>query len=423
MRPWKNVLLAALFALAVFFFLFKTRAGGEYGDYLPVYGSVRCILDRCNPYTVSSVAAQMLSHGVNPALLNPGFWSNHSMLYPPLTYYLLAPLGFFDYGTSAAIWFWVSAGAFIASCLIFARLSPNSSRMFVVVALSVVLATSSDLLRLGQVSGITLAFIFTGSILFLTRKYRIAAALTLFIAAGLKPQLALPILTYFLIPRESRKYAAGALAFFVLASILAMALLTYQTGSAHWVKDLLAELHAATPVGPNAPIDTGIINLEGLTSLISGNAVLYRAVDGCIFAATLALIAVGWLRAKNEWTRDWVAVACISMLTLLLVYHRTYDMRIQVLTFPALGMLWEKSKKTAAVLTGVGCFLVFSTALVLSRWAVHHFGVHVAHEVLFRIGVERQQALFALLAAVGWATASACGQWRTSQRERPILQS
>jgi hypothetical protein len=411
---YKHTCIAVIFALSVLIFLIKGRSGGEYGDFLPVYGSVRCVLANSNPYKILTVTSQIISHGGQASLLKPSFWAIHSMLYPPLTYYLLSPLGLFPYPISGLIWFWVSAFVLIASFIVTAALSPPTSRVFVVLALSAVLATSSGLLRLGQLSGTVIGLTIIGSMLFLSNKRMALAGMLFFVAAALKPQLALPLLTYFLLSRSSRKYAFMALAGFLVASLLSTILLTHQLGSLQWLTDLRAEVHSATPAGPSARIDTGVIHLEALTSLISGRPVFYETVDYLIFAATALLILVGWLRAENHRVRDWVGVACISMLTLILVYHRSYDMRLQVLTFPALAILWKTSPKVASLLTLCSSFLIFSTAVVLLHWSTAHFGYQITHHLLFRIFIERQQAVFTLLAAVGWSITSAANAFDTS---------
>ncbi len=414
-RPWTrtDIILIAIFSLSVAIFLFEGRSDGAYGDFAHVYGSARCVLSGSNPYSLPCVESAILTSGANPTQFGPQYWPDHRMIYPPLTYYVFAPLAALPYPTAGLILFWISAITLISACVATIVLAPASSRVFVFVAVSAVLATSGGLLRLGQVSTSTLSLLIIANLLFLNRKQPVLAVVLFVLAAALKPQLVLPSLAYFCLPRDTRKYALIAIASFAVGFGVACFALAYQPSSSHWPSDLALQMNTAPLGGVGSRIDTGIINLEGLTDLVFSSPMIFKSIDLVIVATLAGLVVMGFLNGKTSCKRDWIGIAAVSFLTLLLVYHRSYDMRIQILCFPALGLLWGKFKKVATVLTIFSGLLLFSTALIILKLSTAHFGVSITQNLWFRLLVERQQAVIVLFAAIVWALVSAFGEWRT----------
>ncbi len=401
----QDILLLLVFASGVVIFLWTGRSDGSYGDFAPVYGSVRALAAGLNPYRVAEVQQQLLASGYPQGWMGPEFWQTHQLLYPPLTYYLLWPLSFAGYHLAGLVWFWLSAVALACAGLTAAWLGPVGARRFALAGAGAILATSGGLLRLGQLSVLAIALVVTGSVLLLARRWLPPGGVLLFVACGLKPQLALPIVLFLCFPRPSRRPACAALAAFILLSGAAAAVLASSASSRHWVEDLREQVALAAPAGPQSRIDTGVIHLEGLTSLISADPVVYDSMDALVCVAILALLVMGFRRRREARSRDWMAVATMAFLTLLLTYHRTYDMRLQMLSLPALGLLWRTRRKLAWVLTLLSASLLFSTALLSLRWGEAHLSSPVTHSLWFRILVERQQAVLVLAAAVAWAIA------------------
>ncbi len=212
------------------------------------------------------------------------------------------------------------------------------------------MATSSVLLRIGQISTIVIAFIVAGSLLFVRGRYLLAAALLFFLASGLKPQLALPLVAYFCFPRLTRKYAIGVLLAFVVASAAAGLALAREPDSAHWTAQLLAVLHQFASAGRAGRVDTGLINVGSLTSLLSYNPHVGQATTVAILATLFVMIAIGYFRSASSPERGWIVLAAVTFFTLLVTYHRTYDMRIQILALRALGLLW---RRRPGIITGL----------------------------------------------------------------------
>jgi hypothetical protein len=391
-----------LFVSAAMLFLISGRSNGSYGDLASIYGSTRCISSKCNPYIISNVEAQLLLNGADPREFVPPFWPEHQPDYPPLTYDLLLPMAFVSYPAAGLAYFWISGLALIVASLVTIILSPLEARTVTSLGASAVLMTSGTMLRLGQVSTLTIALVVMGSALFLSHTRRSTAGVLLALAAGLKPQLAVPFIVFFCFFRDTRKYALGALGGFFLATAAACIALTYRLQSLAWTQDFLDRVHSAIPVR----IDTGLVNLSSVTKLAIGNPIVYQLIDLILFSVVAAVLYIAFLRSKGSEEAKWVLAAAMCYLTLIVVYHRTYDMRIQILSFPALGIVWRRSWRLAAVLTVISSMMLFSTALIMENWFVAHLGHDIARKLLFRVLVERQQAIAVFLGTVMWTIAA-----------------
>ena len=378
------------------------RGPNTYGDFAPVYSGALCILHRTSPYLQSNIEPELMSHG--GPVFYPGYWKEFVPAYPPLTYYMISPLALLNFHAASTLYFALSALAFVVCCVMTSRLAPAESRVVVLLGVSAIMATSSVLLRIGQISTIVIAFIVAGSLLFVRGRYLLAAALLFFLASGLKPQLALPLVAYFCFPRLTRKYAIGVLLAFVVASAAAGLALAREPDSAHWTAQLLAVLHQFASAGRAGRVDTGLINVGSLTSLLSYNPHVGQATTVAILATLFVMIAIGYFRSASSPERDWIVLAAVTFFTLLVTYHRTYDMRIQILALPALGLLWRRRPGIiTGLLTLLSCLALFSTAGRSLEWMARHYGEASTHTFAARLLVERQQADIILLIAILWA--------------------
>lgn len=397
----RNAILVGVLGVAVLLFFYSGRSNGGYGDLAPVYGSIRCVLTGKSPYVTENVRHEVVSHGADPAAYPPDYWQRYAMLYPPLTYLLLSPLGLLSFPAAGAVYFWLCGAMYAACYLMFVCWSPRETRLVTALGAACILASSGVLLRLGQVSTPVLALCAFGSLLLLRGRNR-SGGFLLLLGACLKPQLVLPLLVFFCIRRQTRKTAAIALGAFTMLSAVALVILTWRLGSLTWVQEFNAQLHVDGTVGPVQRIDTGIVNLSALTTLINPSPAFYQTVDVLVFVGFAGILCVGYFRAAPGEERDWIGLAGMSFFTLLLTYHRTYDMRLQILALPALAMLWRRARVPAAALTLAGALQLFSTAIVLEQWATRRFGEGIAGRLFFRLLIERQQAIFVLVTAIGW---------------------
>jgi hypothetical protein len=88
-------------------------------------------------------------------------------------------------------------------------------------------------------------------------------------------------------------------------------------------------------------LDT-LVQLQTFTSIFWKDPRVFNAVAYAICGLLLLAWMLVTLRARPTATNTWLALAAISALSLLPVYHRTHDARILLLTIPACVSLWSE---------------------------------------------------------------------------------
>jgi hypothetical protein len=143
----------------------------------------------------------------------------------------------------------------------------------------------------------------------------------------------------------------------------------------HWASELSSNLSvAAAHGGQSDPTPTATSNgsaamltsLQTVYSFFWSDPQRYNLAT-CLTCAPL-LLAWAWtvLRSRVTAQNTWLALAAISALSLLPVYHRPHDAKIMLLAIPACGLLWTaggRSRWPALVLTA-GSILLNSELLI-----------------------------------------------------------
>ncbi len=107
-----------------------------------------------------------------------------------------------------------------------------------------------------------------------------------------------------------------------------------------------------------------MLNLQVLTSLFSRNHSVVNVTAYMVAAAVGLWLLASLLKIKDGYDRDCLAIAALAMLSLTFLYHRLYDMRLVLLTVPALVLVAERSLRWGAALLTVTFFLLTSTSRI-----------------------------------------------------------
>jgi hypothetical protein len=147
--------------------------------------------------------------------------------------------------------------------------------------------------------------------------------------------------------------------------------------SPHWMQELNSNIAAfSANGGTNDPglASAGahglgmVISLQAVTSVFSDNPRIYNSASYLIFGLLLLVWAVATLRSRMTPDKAWLALAAISALSVLPVYHRQYGAKLLMLTVPACARLYIEGGvrgKLALVINVLG--FVFTGDVV---WAV-----------------------------------------------------
>ena len=266
----------------------------------------------------------------------------------PTTLFLIAPLAALPWKWAMAAWMALIAAAFIFACFLLWKLGADSAPRLYAGLIVLILVNSGLLLCTGNPAGLVVSLTVIAVCCFLHNRFVAAGILCLAIALAMKPHDAGPIwLYFFLVGGVHRKRAL--LTFASTAVIAVAAVLWLSHVAPHWLQEYHSNLLTVTsPGGRDNPGPTTqggrgigqIISLQAILSLICDNARFYNLAALLLSAPLVVIWCVKTWRSGFSSRLTRFALASIVPLTMLPVYHRTYDARLLLLAVPACGMLW-----------------------------------------------------------------------------------
>jgi hypothetical protein len=371
-------------------------------DLVPVYTGAGCLLRGCNPYDTSQLEEQFFQRGGRAVDLPS--WKIDVPVYPPSTFLALSPLVLLRYPSARLAWFLVNGGLFILSAVLILSASPRSHRWLATILVSLILGTSGILLVVGQPATLAISLVVISSYLLLHVRFLPLCAFLFMFSLAVKPQIGGLIVLYFLGQRIYRRYAAFALVGALALLLSAGLTLRLHPNSANWTSTLRANLSATLSPGGSAdprPANQeaiGDMNLQSLTSIFFSNAEKFNHVAYGLFLVLLAVLIMVLPWPQASWETHALALAALSILSLMPVYHRFYDTRLLLLTVPAVILTFEKRRLLGAVIAVLTILAVISVQYRLQVFLIHHaeWEKVVRHKLLF-ILLLRQQNLELLI--------------------------
>jgi hypothetical protein len=215
------------------------------------------------------------------------------------------------------------------------------------------------------------------------------------LSLAVKPQIGGLIVVYLFVQGIHRRYAAlaltGALSVFLCAGLF----LKLHPGSAGWTSTLLANLSATLSPGGSAdprPANVQAVgdpNLQALTSIFFTDARTFNLVAYAIFVILLLALIRLVLRANADSELHLLALAAVSVLSLTPIYHRFYDVRLLLLTIPAVSIVYRRRHLLGSMIAALTFLAVISV-----QYRVHVF---LLQHALWQSVVENKLLLILLL--------------------------
>jgi len=112
-----------------------------------------------------------------------------------------------------------------------------------------------------------------------------------------------------------------------------------------------------------------IISLQSDLSIFDSGSRFYNPAATTLGGILILIWAIAILRKPFSRQGALLSLASASVLTLLPIYHRTYDAKLLLLTVPACALLWiarDPKRWTALVLTAAGIFFTSDIPIALS---------------------------------------------------------
>lgn len=363
------------------------------------YTSIRCLVEKVDPYKQSEFLRVLQADGVT---LPSGFQGDHARemaqyMYPP-TSFILAPFGILPWPIATTLWTALICGVFFLAAYLMWQVAAEYAPLLAGFQVFFVLASAQLLLVTGNALGLVVGLCIIAVWCIVHGRFVPAGVLCFAVSLMIKPHdAALVWLYFFLAGGVYRKRALQTLLTTVALTLPLTVWVTYI--SPHWLQELRANLavlnsrgHLNDP-GPSSMAGHGaamVISLQSVISFFRDDPHFYNTVSYLVSGAMLIVWCITVLRSRPTQERTWLALAGISALTMLPVYHRTGDAKLLLLAVPACAMLWAKGSAV-----GRGAVIVTTAAIILAgeiQWLIYLGILHLLPLPSTSAGVELRMA-------------------------------
>lgn len=349
-------------------------------DFGGIYFATRCALHGDDPFNRNAYMEEL-------KIDNPGFLdgllkvekltgSPTVLVYPPTTLLAAIPLAVLPWALAQNLFTIVSAGLLMAAALLIWDLGEKYAPRLRGLLAGFVVLNSLLIFLHGNPAGLTAGFCIVAAWCFLKRRYQPPGVLLLGLSLAIKPHDAALVWLYFLLAGGAlRKRALQAL---VAAGLLVVCAVVWIVPVApHWLGELrnnVSSLSAPGHINDPGPSPLSkrnfgpIIDLQSGLSVFNNDPHFYNPVSYVIGGSLILVWALTVLRKRCTLENSLLALATISLLSLLPVYHRTNDAKLLLVTIPACAMLWESggTKRWIAVCMTSAAILVTSDFPIVS---------------------------------------------------------
>ena len=303
--------------------------------------------------------------------------------YPPTSFVLLTTVAWLPWRVACPVWLSISLLAFATMVLSLASLTDfawSERRTYLFLGLALALAPFHTGLAAGSIV-IVVVGACSAAVWAANRQHDVMAGVLIGVAVGLKPQIGLPFLLYYLLRRRWPILIPATVTVILLASV---AIGYMEVNHALWVDNYQSDnrvLFAPGSLGDfteSNPIRFGLINLQVLTYAITSD----RSRANVLAVAVTGVLALFWLIVfrRSCGRNELLTLGALTVLTLLPVYHRFYD--ASLLIFPLTWGLeaWSSQLKMFARGT-VLLILIFLVpgGTILQQLEHMNFGVSWQH--------------------------------------------
>jgi hypothetical protein len=334
------------------------HVASQFNDLMPPYAQARAWVHGLDPYSPASLLREWPPDApftlLAPEVADGSLIAKRGMPtgYPVTSLVLLAPLCAISWTHAYALWIILNLLLFAVMVCALVGLSGFSYRdppAMLLIAGALALAP----FHTGIVTGnVALVAVELGVIAFWSsgRGRDVAAAILLAISIGLKPQIGVCFLLYYLIRGRWRVVGTAVAG---LGLIAAVGLLRLEVGQTPWLANYLNDNHVLLQTGILAnftgvnPTRYGLVNLQVvLYPLLSS----VNAANGAAALVGVTLL-VGWIaamwRTRPQAGFELLDLSAIAVISLLPVYHRFYDAALLVLPLCWALASWSRARVAA----------------------------------------------------------------------------
>jgi len=323
-------------------------------DFNAIYYGARCVIHGTNPYQDGAILNEFHANGgrfpADPTISRSVQRAILVCINLPTSLFLMVPFAALGYQASHLLWMAFMAASLLAAAYLMWDLGSGFDPVLAGVLVGLVLANSEVLVIIGNAAAAVIGLSLVAVWCFVKNRYAALGVICLAVSLAFKPHDAGFVWLYFLLAgRAFRKRAIQSL---VLAAAISIpAVLWVSNVAPHWIHDLHANLVATSARGDlndPGPSSMGahtlgmVISLQTVVSVFRDEPSFYNPVTYLLAGPLILIWMAVTLRRSFSRERMWLALAAISALSLLPVYHRIYDAKLLLLSVPACAMLWAE---------------------------------------------------------------------------------
>ncbi len=327
-------------------------------DFRTAYYSGECLLQHCDPYSEADIARLYAQRVERWPVSERNALVITRNIYPPSAFAFTVPLALLPFDVAQALWWLLIAGSFILAAFVIGSIAAGNAPLMAGSLLGFCLANSGSVLYFGNPAGFVVPLCVIAVWCFVRDKFVFAGVASLAACLAFKPHDSGFVWLFFLLAGGIyRRRALQTLAAFAAFSLPAALWVAHI--SPHWMQEISSNLQTySVPGGMNDP-SAGhgalvLTNLQTITSFFWPDPHAYDLASYLICAPLFLVWAIITLRSRPSATNVWLALASVSALSMLPVYHRQYDAKLILLAIPACAQLWSRRDSigwTALLLT------------------------------------------------------------------------
>jgi len=347
--------LGALIFLLLGFAL-ESSSPSPMADFKVLFYPARCLVQHVDPYNASEViriySAEARAHATDtPKDLQ--ILSRY--MYLPTAFSFTAPFALLPWGPAHVLWLALTVSSFLFASLLIWDLGAEYAPTITGALLGLFLANSELLIIKGNAAGIAISLCVIAVWCFLRERFAAAGVICLALSLAIKPHDTGLVWLYFLLAGGIYRKRALQTLLVTLAISLPTVVWVWHI-SPQWTQELrtnIAILSVHGGVNDPGVASTGahgigmLISLQAVFSVFWDDPAIYNPASYLVCAPLLLVWGFAAIRRPSSRENTWLALAAISALSMLPLYHRQYDAKLLLLTIPACAMLWAKKGKIA----------------------------------------------------------------------------
>ena len=321
-------------------------------DFKTVYSSSKCLIDECDPYDPAALLKEYVKGGGDvSAKSDLSAFFPYQALYPPSSLFWVSPFALLPWNAALAIWIAVSGSLFVTAAFLIGDICREWTSQIPIILLGLFLATSTLLLTTAQPSSVAIGLCAIGVWSLIRNRFIGLGVFCFALSLALKPQIGgLIVIYFFLAGGHHRRRSVAILASAAILCLPGILWAAISPAISNWPQELSADIAGGSARGSiNDPGPSGynahlVSDLQSVIAVFDDDPPIYNRISWGIVGSLILIWAIVAWRSKPSLKKDLLGVAAIACLGLLPIYHRHYDVRLLVVTFPAVGVLMAEGR-------------------------------------------------------------------------------